>query len=174
MVFRFLEKPGPYGVGLSVVRLHDGERCRSLQTLIWYPAERADIAPMTVRDYVDLLATEGGAESLLDEPQMPPSAERWLAGMSPALTTSLWAVRDARAVATRFPVVVYAPGCSNPSWDNADLCEYLASQGYVVIASPSLGATSREMKLDLAGANAQAGDISFLVTRQHCQMRRLP
>jgi tetratricopeptide (TPR) repeat protein len=49
------------------------------------------------------------------------------------------------------------------SWENADLCEYLASHGYVVLASPDMGATSRMMTSDLAGINAQAGDISFLI-----------
>jgi pimeloyl-ACP methyl ester carboxylesterase len=49
------------------------------------------------------------------------------------------------------------------SWQNADLCEYLASHGYVVIASPDMGATTRVMTLDIAGMNAQAADISFLI-----------
>ena len=38
-----------------------------------------------------------------------------------------------------------------------------ASEGYVVIASPSMGATSRSMTVDISGANAQAQDISFLI-----------
>jgi predicted negative regulator of RcsB-dependent stress response len=49
------------------------------------------------------------------------------------------------------------------SWENADLCEYLASYGYVVIASPDMGASTREMTADLVGINAQARDISFLI-----------
>jgi len=49
------------------------------------------------------------------------------------------------------------------SWENADLCEYLASHGYVVIASPDMGATSRDMTTDLRGINAEAQDISFLL-----------
>ena len=76
---------------------------------------------------------------------------------------ALWAVRDAPPAPGRFPVVIYAPSFSAMSWENADLCEYLASHGYVVMASPDMGATSREMTADLAGINAQAGDISFLI-----------
>ena len=49
------------------------------------------------------------------------------------------------------------------SWENADLCEYLASHGYVVLASPDMGAVTREATADLADVNAQAQDISFLV-----------
>jgi pimeloyl-ACP methyl ester carboxylesterase len=49
------------------------------------------------------------------------------------------------------------------SWENADLCEYLASYGYVVIAGPDMGVTTRDMSSDIAGINAQARDISFLI-----------
>jgi tetratricopeptide (TPR) repeat protein len=75
----------------------------------------------------------------------------------------MWAVRDAPALSGRFPVVIYAPSFSAMSWENADLCEYLASHGYVVIASPDMGASAREMTNDVAGINAQARDISFLI-----------
>src|ERR1700747_2409771 len=73
--FQFTEKPGPYAVGLKVVHQYDysrtwhstvdelgqpytGERARPLQTLIWYPAEKATGAAMTMRDYAMLRATE--------------------------------------------------------------------------------------------------------------------
>jgi len=60
--------------------------------------------------------------------------------------------------------VVYAPSDSSVSWKNADLCEYLASHGYVILASPSMGVSTRDMTDDLDGINAQARDISFLIT----------
>jgi tetratricopeptide (TPR) repeat protein len=75
----------------------------------------------------------------------------------------MWAVRNASLLPGRFPVVIYAPSFSSMSWENADLCEYLASHGYVVVASPDMGATSRGMTVDLGGINAQAQDISFLI-----------
>jgi dienelactone hydrolase len=65
--------------------------------------------------------------------------------------------------AGRFPVVIFAPGASDNAWESPDLCEYLASHGYVVIASPSQGAATRNMTIDVAGMNAQAQDISFLI-----------
>jgi dienelactone hydrolase len=49
------------------------------------------------------------------------------------------------------------------SWENADLCEYLASHGYVVVASPDMGANIAGYDPDLGGINAQAQDISFLI-----------
>ena len=175
-VFQFTEKPGSYQVGLKVVEQYDysrvyrpstdelgkpylGERARPLQTLIWYPSQKSAGKPMSVADYADLAATE----TTFGKPKMPSDAKEWISGMKPALTTPLWAVRGALAASGRFPVVIYAPSFSSWSWENADLCENLASHGYVVLASPDLGATSRAMTSDVAGINAQAGDISFLI-----------
>jgi hypothetical protein len=175
-LFQFLEKPGPNGVGLKVVEQYDysrtyrhstddlgksyqGERARPLQTLIWYPANRSGAKPMTVGDYGNLMATE----TSFGKPKLGGDAKEWITSMTPTLATPLWAVRDAPLESGRFPVVVYAPSFSSMSWENADLCEYLASHGYVVIASPDMGAMTRDMTSDVAGINAQARDISFLI-----------
>ena len=83
--------------------------------------------------------------------------------MKPTLAMPLWAIRDAPLASGRYPVVVYAPSYSAMSWENADLCEYLASHGYVVIASPDMGVETRDMTDDVVGINAQARDISFLI-----------
>jgi dienelactone hydrolase len=114
---------------------------------------------MTVGDYGNLTA----AETSFDKPQIAHDAQDWIKGMAPTLAQSLWAVRDAQPESGRFPLVIYAPSFSAMSWENADLCEYLASHGYVVIASPDMGAAARNMTGDLAGIDAQARDISFLI-----------
>jgi tetratricopeptide (TPR) repeat protein len=175
-LFRFIEKPGPYQVGLKVVEQYDysriyrpltddlgkpyqGERARPLQTLVWYPAQKGSARPMTVGDYANLMATE----TSFGKPKMPADSKEWITGMKPTLAMPLWAARDAPLVSGRFPVVIYAPSFSAMSWENADLCEYLASHGYVVIASPDMGVRTRDMTMDVAGINAQALDISFLI-----------
>ena len=172
--FQFTEKPGPNSVGLKVIQQYDysrtwrssvdelgqpysGERARPIQTLIWYPAEKSSGTAMTMRDYALLRATETdfskkSAETLPND-----------AGRKEAFGDHLWAVRDAPVKPGHFPVVIYAPSFSNVPWENADLCEYLASYGYVVLASPDMGATSRGMTGDLSGIEAQARDISFLI-----------
>jgi tetratricopeptide (TPR) repeat protein len=174
--FRFAEAPGPHPVGLKVVEQYDlsrtfrgltddlgkpsvGERARPLQTLVWYPAEKSSAKPMTVADYGNLQATEIS----FGKPMIPADMKEWMTEAAPTLTQSLWAVRDAEPTPGHFPVVIYAPSFSSQSWENADLCEYLASHGYVVIASPDMGATARDMTMDLAGIDAQARDISFLI-----------
>ncbi|WP_353072779.1 tetratricopeptide repeat protein [Tunturiibacter gelidoferens] len=175
-LFRFAEKPGPHLVGLKVVDQYDysrtyrsksddlgkpykGERARPLQTLIWYPAEKTASRPMTVGDYGNLAATE----TSFDKPSLSIAHQKWLDGIKPTLAMPMWAVRDAPALSGRFPVVIYAPSFSAMSWENADLCEYLASHGYVVIASPDMGASTRDMTDDIVGITAQARDISFLI-----------
>lgn len=39
-------------------------------------------------------------------------------------------------------MIVYAPSVNAQSFENIEFCEYLASYGFVVIASPSMGASS--------------------------------
>jgi tetratricopeptide (TPR) repeat protein len=174
--FHFVGTRGPYAVGLRVVDQYDysrtfepatdilgkpyvGERARPIQTLVWYPSAPGQAKPMTVRAYASLAMTGGALSAVAREDE----ADSWFRGMSPNLAMKLWAGRDANALAGRFPVVVYAPSFSGPSWENADLCEYLASYGYVVVAGPSMGLTGRKMTRDHSGIDAQARDISFLL-----------
>ena len=178
--FHFDQKPGPYAVGLKVVEQYDysrtwgsqidelgkpveGERARPLQTLIWYPAAKTAAKPMTVGDYFKLLETE----TSFGKPRLAGQWVTWKTGMADAMGDSLWAVRDASAAPGRYPVVVYTPSFGVMSWENADLCEYLASNGYVVLAAGALGANSRSMTMDIAGITAQARDVSFLVGYAH-------
>jgi pimeloyl-ACP methyl ester carboxylesterase len=177
--FSLRAEPGPHSVGLTVVEQFDysrtfraqiddlgkpyqGERGRPLQTLIWYPADRTSSKPMTAGQYIDLAATETSFGS----PKLAVGGEWWFEGWKAARSDPMWAVRDAPVEPGRYPVVVYAPSFSSWSWENADLCEYIASYGYVVISSPGMGAT-RESTHDIAGANAQARDISFLIGYAH-------
>ena len=173
--FQFLQKPGPYPIGLKVVDQYDrfhaypsspknlskpsvGDDARPLQTLIWYPSLRSIGKPMTVGDYARLADTE----IHFDEPH--PEQNRWRSLLKTSSEIPLWAVRDAKLAKGHYPVLIYAPSGSSVSWENADLCEYLASHGYVILASPSMGVSTRDMTDDLDGINAQASDISFLIT----------
>jgi tetratricopeptide (TPR) repeat protein len=175
---------GPHAVGFHVVQQYDytrsykrmdmegnlvtGERARPIQTLIWYPAQIDKSAkPMAYGSYLDLLATE---EDFNLDPQY------WPARVTAALKASYnlknyprekvqltRAYRDAHAEPGHFPVVVYAPSLSAPAFENSDLCEYLASHGYIVVASPDMGAHSRNMSIDLEGVLTQVADIEFLI-----------
>jgi dienelactone hydrolase len=171
--FRLLQKPGPYRVGLKVVDQYDHSRsfplqpegakklsgigARPVQTLIWYPSSGSTGMPMTVGDYARLALTEIHFDA-------PDQHNEWESKLATSANERMWAVRDAALAKGNFPVVVYAPGQSSVAWDNADLCEYLASHGYVVLASPSLGAATRDADDNLSDIDAEARDISFLVS----------
>jgi dienelactone hydrolase len=90
---------------------------------------------------------------------------RWLGNSDQArsLRQPMTARRDAPTIAGKFPVVIYAPSFGARAHENADLCEYLASHGYIVIATRSMGSRSVEMTEDQDGVEAQAADIGFLV-----------
>jgi dienelactone hydrolase len=181
-LFHFEPKPGPYGVGLKVVQQYDhsrvyrsatdelgkpykGDRDRPLQTLVWYPATEGTAKPMTVKDYVDLLP----AETEFEHPHAWDGLKDLIDGMKPSYASSMMSVRDAKAASGHFPVVIYSPSLDAMSWENADLCEYLASHGYVVIATPDLGAKTRAMDVNdrNVGAEADAADIEFLIAYAH-------
>jgi predicted dienelactone hydrolase len=173
--------PGPWRVGFHVHQQYDrarvyqpprnpvtaqaggGERSRPLQTLVWYPAiGPGGGAPMVYRDYLATVATE-------EEFSRPPDQARRITERMAAASNGgpVRALRDAPQRSGKFPVVIYAPSHSAYAIENADLCEFLASQGYIVIASASLGPRSHAMTADLEGAEAQAADIGFLVGYAH-------
>lgn len=72
---------------------------------------------------------------------------------------AMWAVRDAVPKGGKFPVLIYAPSINNTASENADIAEFLASHGYIVIASPAVGITGRFIKKDLLHAELHAADI---------------
>jgi dienelactone hydrolase len=184
--FTFSNPPGPHAVGVKVVQQYDrsrqykseidlatgepaqGEHARPVQTLVWYPAARGG-KPVTYRDYLDTVPSEDAfTRSPADIQRM--TAERIdgnAAGHREALLRDIarpqLAVRDAPAENGKFPVVIYAPSYSAYAIENTDLCELLASHGYIVLSSPSLGAHTRSMTTDIEGVEAQAADISFLI-----------
>lgn len=183
--FAFPLKPGPHAVGLQVKQQYDrsrvyktrvslvtgkpagGERARPMQVLAWYPAARGG-KPVTFRDYYATGATE--ADFALDAATLRRKTDTRLAELTQAtpsaaqvLAQPMRAVRDAPALAGKFPVVIYAPSFSATAAENADLCEYLASHGYIVLSSASQGARQRSMTADIEGVETQAADIAWLI-----------
>jgi dienelactone hydrolase len=187
--FSFDVTPGQHGVGLRVVEQYDyarsylgkydvvtgkpvsGESARPMQTVIWYPAAKTG-KPVGYGDYFRLAASEESfgrnaaavdAEVAMRLKGTPGGAAR----ANEEMARRMWAVRDAKPAGGKFPVVIYAPSFGAHAYENADLCEYLASHGYVVIASPSMGAHGRAMTDDVEGIEAQAADIAFLIAYAH-------
>jgi dienelactone hydrolase len=169
---------GPHAVGLSIVQQVDYSRAmdtqvdafgkplasalgRPIQTLVWYPAKRTRAAPMLVADYQQ--ASLSDVDFAFAGAEAAKLRAGWMSGPQKAqFGAATLAVRDAAPAAGSYPVVIYAPSFAAFAHENLDLCEYLASHGYVVIASRSLGARSVVMTDDVEGVEAQAADIAFL------------
>ena len=115
---------------------------------------------MKFGDYGSLIRTETSFNQPVENGKPQSFVDTYMRGTTELNT---WAIRNAPIKAGRFPVVIYAPSLNAPATENIELCEFLASEGFVVMASPSMGATSRSMTVDISGANAQAQDISFLI-----------
>lgn len=190
--FEFSGPPGPYAVGLKAVQKYDytrafkpvldintglantGERARPMQMLVWYPASKAGKA-VSYGDYIRLDGTEDDIALKEDEIERvyQGRVKRIVASKGSAALASqelarpMRAVRDAPAAAGKFPLVVYAASFSSTASENVDLCEYLASHGYVVIAIPSMGTHSHGQSTDLEGLEAQVSDIGFAMAHAH-------
>ena len=183
--------PGPHAVGLRVVQQYDyarayrgdvdhatgkavtGERARPIQTLVWYPAAAGGKAT-TWGDYLRLGASDelfGRSATEIDAAtEMLVKRELNDADMAHAREEAMLpmrAMQDAPALGGKYPVVIYAPSLSASAAENADLCEQLASHGYLVVASASLGPRSHNMPTNLDGIAAQAADIAFLIGYAH-------
>lgn len=184
--FVFANAPGRHAVGLKIEQQYDhtrqfrtrvdlvtgeptrGERSRPMQALVWYPAARGG-KPLSFRDYMATIPTED------DFTRSPAEVERLVAAridghagkrrdaLLRELAKPMLAVRDAKPENGKFPVVIYAPSFSANGVENTDLCELLASHGYIVLASASMGAHGRTMSGDLEGLETQAADIAWLI-----------
>ena len=82
------------------------------------------------------------------------------------LTIKTFASRNVRPAKGRFPVVIYHAGLGGAYEDDAVLCEYLASHGYVVLSAAysNADATLMEISYDLA---TTAADNAWLMRFVH-------
>ena len=182
---RFTLPVGPFAVGFRTVDQFDysrslgesddddgkivrGVRPRAMQTSIWYPAIQRG-SGMRWEDYA-ALAVQPGEFPPKDAAVRRRNAERFAFTLGSKdtvrirreLRTAMQATRDAAPAKGKFPVIIYGPSFNAPSFENAKLMEYLASHGYLVIATPSIGAQGLQTT-DVAGFETQARDMEFLI-----------
>lgn len=171
---------GPHAVGIRVIQQYDhsrgtvpepdifgqskfGERARPMQTLVWYPAQSKS-EPVRYLDYLKTTLTED--DFGLSASEVAKQSAKWTSGPKETARAqhTMLGMRDARPATGQFPVIVYAPSFAASAAENADLCEYLASHGYIVLASGSRGARGKMMTDDVEGLEAQAADIAYLAS----------
>ena len=139
---------------------------RPLSVSLWYPAVPTKESQKTLQviDYLRILKEEEEWEYLPDEQilnwfHLPntPQNQKHLGEKTLALANSDF-------TKGRFPLIVYTPSYQASSIENFALCEYLASHGFVVIASPSRGTDNRWFSSNSPREmETQARDVEFLL-----------
>ena len=138
---------------------------RMLQTSIWYPASpRGQEQHVTLQDYMKVYAKDKEWEylpeaELLNWFRYPPTPKN-----QQSIKETTKALHKSEPAKGKFPVVIYAPSYEASSIENFAWAEYLASHGYVVISSPSLGPENQYIGKNLRGGlEAQARDLKSLL-----------
>jgi hypothetical protein len=183
-------RPGPYGVGYAVYPERDESRAyrpaaradaagapdftaRPIQISVWYPAvgaKEADRMDLVDYPYDGLSQFDfAGAGTIprdafiaqMKAVLMKRGAEE--PRVDELLSTPTRAARDASWADGRFPVIVYGAGYESSAWENSVLFEYLASNGFIVVSSPSFGAAGIAMTDDFTGLEAKVRDHEFIM-----------
>ena len=158
-------KPGSYAVGFKTIEKYDysrvfqpktdyfgniqeGERARPIQICIWYPAiADSDNWPMVYGEYVYPYPENENFINLLSNLQnrelqtlMTATGNRGV--VADAMNGGFAGLRDAQAAEGQFPLLLYFPDLTGSYCEQAVLCEYLASRGFIVATTHSLGMSS--------------------------------
>lgn len=139
---------------------------RPISISFWYPSEQkiGTKKPMKILDYFEILKQEEEWEHLPNEQLLnwfyysnTPTNQKHLNEQTEAFAEIEYASGN-------FPVIIYAPSFQASSIENFALCEYLASQGYIVISSSSRGTDTRWFSNNyVKEMETQARDVEFLI-----------
>ncbi len=153
--------PGTYDVGFKLVQLKDSSRtfkltsgetsARPITLFVWYPAKKtAQSRALKYTDYLFLgqdvkekgKLTGAEKEKILKDfvlEDMAKAAEGETGKRMRVLKNlETRAYLNAGAVEGKFPLLLFGPGGTTSGYFYSGQCEYLASQGYVTAALPSL------------------------------------
>lgn len=140
---------------------------RPIPISIWYPSTNTNksASKLTVLEYLRVLKEEEEWKNLPDYFLLDWFSYLWNTPENKAhLTEKTNAFLNAKPVTKKFPVVVYAPSYQASSIENFALLEYLASNGFVVISSPSRGTETRWLEGGTTkDMETQSRDIAFLL-----------
>ena len=181
-------RPGPHSVGHRVTRVFDPTRTfgarvgatgtsdvRLVTVHVWYPASTSSAGSMVLQDYLALNETDGPITPAVRQRRELDLDGLWSdlcicraprTGADARLTTPpgtpVAAVGSATPAEGRHPVVVYSLGDDMHSLENVVLWEYLASHGYMVAVTPSMGHKEVPMEpIGLTAVEIRARDMEF-------------
>lgn len=144
---------------------------RPIPISIWYPADNRNNSSkeLTVLDYLQILKKEEEWKNLPNEFLLDWFSYLWNTPQNRAhLPEKVTAYTHSIYLEGKSPVVVYAPSYQASSIENFALFEYLASNGYVVISSPSRGTDTRWLEGGTTkDMETQSRDVEFLLKEIH-------
>ncbi len=177
--------PGPYAVGFETVEKYDfsrvyrskvdydgdprdGERARPVQICVWYPATASENAtPMVYGEYVFPAPGDDRFFGFLSQLQgrelnylIARTGNRF-AAVADMMNLRVGAVKNAQRQEGSFPVVVYFADIMSGFSENSVLCEYLASHGFIVISTHSVGTLGLNASPVPADLETQIRDREF-------------
>lgn len=155
--------PGPFAVGFGTVEKYDysrtfrpekdyfgnrleGEKARPIQLCYWYPAQADNShTRMMYGEYAFPYPNDASFFNLLSNLQNRELGVLFsFMGNNQALVQNsmdieLYGVRDAAPVEGSFPLVLYHGGRLGSYSQNVVMCEYLASHGFIVATTHTIG-----------------------------------
>ncbi|MDH7914616.1 prolyl oligopeptidase family serine peptidase [Winogradskyella sp. SYSU M77433] len=173
-------KAGKYKVGFKHYTVNDSTRTyrihnefnnqlieRPIPISIWYPTkgDDNDSKQLTVLNYLEILKEEEEWKNLPNYFLLDWFPYLWNTPENKAhLSEKTNAFSNPAILEGKFPVVVYAPSYQASSIENFALFEYLASNGFVVISSPSRGTETRWLEGGTTkDMETQSRDVEFIL-----------
>lgn len=180
---------GKYDIGYKVIHTYDNSRSffpkygyygdrtdypigRPIQISVWFPANKNhESSPVLFGDYIGFTASEIDFSKNNQEERKALSdafinslenkaKQRQLRDL---LNSSTHSYFNAKKLNGDFPIVLYAPPMNTSAIDNSIICEYLASKGYVVLATMAKGEYAQLQQRSIRAAVVQANDLGFLL-----------
>lgn len=149
---------------------------RPILVNLWYPTDPSARALMRHRDYLEIASDDPAlsklasalvkyerdtiAQEMMHQPvdALKPSQQRVFEEF---LDSPIACRRNAEPAPGKFPLVIYHSGFGSSFEDNAVLCEFLASHGFVVLGSAFQEPSGKSFNVD--GQVTSGRDMDFLI-----------
>ncbi len=154
---------------------YDKESGRQFQINVWYPAEQGSGQSIKYDHYIDLMGRQTNFDDT--EVQKEFARRRFISNtrdlgnkedfteenLNQLLNLDVYARLNAKMISEKFPVVVY-PNGGSPAFQSIT-CEFLASHGYVVVATALKGRFSSGMEISGLGLEVAVDDLEFVLSK---------
>ncbi len=181
---------GTYSVGYKVEHIYDYSRTflakydyegnlsqeeivRPVQISIWYPAiPEKNKKQISYAEYFRNEATEiDFSQNTVEarERRLKKAMDFALSmDAKPETVDAVYAERthafsDTHPLQGNFPLLLYAPSHSSSPSENAVMCEYLASHGFIIASCPAVGISTRNVRETAQEVETQTRDLEFIL-----------